>query len=63
MSVTDVRAIIGSEGKLLGNEDIDGMIVPNQGEQVYYWMNKDGSYVSVAVLDDKVTTIVQYHLH
>ncbi|MFT4074955.1 MAG: hypothetical protein QM647_05420 [Asticcacaulis sp.] len=56
----DVRKIVGSEPKLSKGENVDGILVAKvPGEAVYYWINKDGSNISVTVDNGMVTGLAE----
>ena len=57
MPIDQVERIIGHKGRVANDDKSDGAIIPNPGEIVYAWQNKDGSNLSVVTLNGKVVSM------
>ncbi|WP_139159712.1 hypothetical protein [Asticcacaulis taihuensis] len=54
MTMDQVERIIGHKGRMINGEHIDGVIVANPGEVVYFWQNEDQSNLSIATINGRV---------
>jgi hypothetical protein len=60
----DVQKVVGSQPKLGKENKVNGILVAQvPGESVYYWINKDGSNMSVTVINGKVTGLTESGLN
>ena len=63
MTYDDVVSIVHHDGKILRNDEyLEGGIVANPGETVYFWKNPDGSNMTVAVRGRHVVSAAQWNL-
>ena len=63
MKFTDVERLVGHNGRFINGQTINGAFIATKpDEMVYIWQNKDGSNMSVIVVDGRVVARGAYEL-